>query len=188
MKGFVVAVFMALGAVSVASAADRPYSGLETRAIKALSSAQIDDLRSGRGMGLALAAELNNYPGPRHVLDLSDEIGLSPDQHRRVSDLFEEMATAAKRIGARIVGAEKRLDDLFAHAKADDASIRTHTAEIAALNGQLRYLHLRYHVEVRALMSDRQISRYTALRGYRGDARGGHGTPEGGHHGQGMKH
>lgn len=188
MKRLVVTAAVMLGTAGAAIAADGPYAGLESREIKALSPTQIDDLRAGRGMGLALAAELNNYPGPRHVLDLSDEIGLSPDQHRRILDMFEEMAAGAKRIGARIVGAEKRLDDLFAQAKADDTGIRVHTEEIAALNGQLRYLHLRYHIEVRALMSDRQISRYATLRGYRGDGTGGHRKSGGGHHGRGLKH
>ncbi|WP_112664040.1 hypothetical protein [Microvirga flavescens] len=39
------------------------YAGLETRAVKALSDQQVADLRAGRGMGYALAAELNGYPG-----------------------------------------------------------------------------------------------------------------------------
>lgn len=34
------------------------YSGLEHRAVKALSDQQIADLRAGRGLGLALPAEL----------------------------------------------------------------------------------------------------------------------------------
>jgi hypothetical protein len=37
----------------------QPYAGMQTRPIKALSDQQIADLRAGRGMGLALAAELN---------------------------------------------------------------------------------------------------------------------------------
>ena len=41
-----------------------PYAGLEQRAVKALSEQQIADLRAGRGMGLALPAELNGYPRP----------------------------------------------------------------------------------------------------------------------------
>ena len=46
-----------------------PYAGLETRTIKALSEQQIADLRAGRGMALALAAEVNGYPGPLHVIE-----------------------------------------------------------------------------------------------------------------------
>lgn len=38
-----------------------PYSGMQTREVKALSNQQAADLQAGRGMGLALAAELNGY-------------------------------------------------------------------------------------------------------------------------------
>src|SRR5689334_5411022 len=58
----------------------QPYAGLEQRAVKSLSNEQIDDLKAGRGMGLALAAELNGYPGPLHVLQLADRLELSADQ------------------------------------------------------------------------------------------------------------
>ena len=40
-----------------------PYAGMQQREVKALSEQQIADLKAGRGMGLALAAELNGYPG-----------------------------------------------------------------------------------------------------------------------------
>ena len=54
-----------------------PYAGMQSRAVKALTDQQIADLRAGRGMGLALAAELNGYPGPMHVLELADRLSLS---------------------------------------------------------------------------------------------------------------
>ena len=120
--------------------ADTSYAGLQQRPIKALSAQQIDDLRAGRGMGMALAAELNDYPGPRHVLDLSDKLGLTPAQRKRVSRLF----------------AEKR---------AGGAELWSITAVIARRNGDLRYVHLGYHLSVRGLLSDRQIARYATLRG-----------------------
>jgi hypothetical protein len=44
-----------------------PYAGVENRGLKTLSEQQIEDFRGGRGMGMALAAELNSYPGPAHV-------------------------------------------------------------------------------------------------------------------------
>ncbi len=47
-----------------------PYAGMENRRVKALSDQQIVDLKAGRGMSLALAAELNGYPGPLHALEL----------------------------------------------------------------------------------------------------------------------
>ncbi len=48
--------------------AQTPYSGMQSRSTKALSEQQIADLNAGRGMGLALAAELNGYPGPLQPL------------------------------------------------------------------------------------------------------------------------
>src|SRR5260370_8431196 len=32
----------------------------------------------GRGFGLAFAADQNGYPGPMHVLELKDRLGLTP--------------------------------------------------------------------------------------------------------------
>lgn len=168
-------------------AADAPYAGLQNRPIKALSSQEIGDLRAGRGMGMALAAELNNYPGPRHVLDLSDELGLSPDQKSRVSVLFGEMAARAQALGAQILDAEVRLDRSFAAGDTDETALRSMTADIAGLKGELRYVHLRYHLVVRDLLSKDQIARYNALRGYgsadgsKRPAHGGHGGAHGGH-------
>jgi hypothetical protein len=37
----------------------QPYAGLQERPVEALSKQQVADLMAGRGMGLALAAELN---------------------------------------------------------------------------------------------------------------------------------
>ena len=59
------------------------------RSIKALSEQQVNELGAGRGMGLALAAELNGYPGPSHVLELADKLELSADQRAKVQRLFE---------------------------------------------------------------------------------------------------
>ena len=38
---------------------------------------------AGAGMGYAKAAELNSYPGPMHVLELADRLGLTPDQQTK---------------------------------------------------------------------------------------------------------
>src|ERR1043166_1905183 len=43
-----------------------PYAGQQSREIKSLSDQEIDGLKNARGLGLAKAAELNGYPGPRH--------------------------------------------------------------------------------------------------------------------------
>jgi hypothetical protein len=59
--------------------AQSPYAVQESHEIKALSPHEISDLLAGNGMGLAKAAELNRYPGPRHVPELAAQLQLTAD-------------------------------------------------------------------------------------------------------------
>ena len=62
---------------------------------------QVSDLRAGRGMGLALAAELNGYPGPSHVLVFADQLRLSSEQRTKVQEMFAAMKSETTPIGDR---------------------------------------------------------------------------------------
>ncbi len=152
-------------------AAPSPYSGEESRAIKALSDADVKAYLEGTGMGLARPAELNQYPGPRHVLDNAEALRLSETQRTGIEASFREMKAEAVALGQQIVEAERRLDALFAERTASQPAVSQLTREIAELQGQLRAVHLRAHVGVRALLTPEQIEQYVALRGY---AHGGH--------------
>ena len=162
--------------VAATPAAPSSYSGEESRAIKALSDAEVKAYQEGTGMGLAKPAELNQYPGPRHVLDNAEALQLSPAQRARVEASFREMKAEAVTLGQQIVEAENRLDALFAERTASPASVSQLTRQIAELQGQLRAVHLRAHVQVRALLTPEQVEQYAALRGYAG---GGHAAHAG---------
>ena len=79
-----------------------PYVGEELRPIKSLSENEIQSLRNGDGMGFAKVAELNHFPGPRHVLEISEELGLSSSQRAATEILFEEMRRNAVALGEQI--------------------------------------------------------------------------------------
>jgi hypothetical protein len=98
-KFFFIFVMTAVSSVAFGQG-HHPYAGLEQRAVKALSEQQIADLRAGRGMGLALPAELNGYPGPSHVLENADALGLSAEQRERTKGLFEAMKAEAVPVGS----------------------------------------------------------------------------------------
>ena len=70
-------------------ASDHSYAGMQTREVKALSREEMADLTAGRGMGLALAAEFNGYPGPRHMLDLASQLSLTDEQRTGIQQLFD---------------------------------------------------------------------------------------------------
>src|SRR5215207_1242204 len=126
--------------------AQTPYAGMQARPIKALSDQQIADLKAGRGMGLALAAELNGYPGPLHVLEHADALALSPAQRERTKALFETMKAEAMPLGERLIEEETALDRLFATKTAGPSSLDAATRAIGATQGELRAAHLRYHL------------------------------------------
>jgi len=118
-----------LAAIPVAASAHAdapasPYAGQQARSIKALSPEDIDELRNGAGMGLAKAAELNGYPGPLHVLALTTELRLTPDQVRQVTDIRERMSAAAKPLGGEIIDREQELDRLFAQGQITPGRLR----------------------------------------------------------------
>ena len=66
-KWFLIATLFICTAVASAAEISSPYAGQETREIKALSRDEINGYLSGDGMAFAKAAELNHYPGPKHV-------------------------------------------------------------------------------------------------------------------------
>ena len=158
---------LALAVVASAQEAKpQGYAGEERREIKSLSAAEIEQLLSGQGMGLAKAAELNHYPGPRHVLDLAARLQLTPEQRDATQATFDRMRLEAVRLGRQIVEREREFDTMFAKGEIDAGKLRVATAEIARLQGELRAAHLAAHLEMRRILSPAQIKRYDELRGY----------------------
>jgi hypothetical protein len=143
-----------------------PYAGFERREIKALSEQQIADLKAGRGMGLALAAELNGYPGPIHVLELADRLGLDGKQRTQVRELTDAMKAETIPLGGRLIDQEAELDDLFATRQVTPTRLAKATDALGRTQGMLRAAHLKYHLTTAALLSEEQIRRYGELRGY----------------------
>jgi hypothetical protein len=144
-----------------------PYAGMHNHAVKALSDQQLDDLRSGRGMGLALAAELNGYPGPMHVIELADQLHLTTEQRRRMRELFEQMKAEAVAAGDRLIEHEQKLDQAFARGQIDASILAGLTSQIGASQGELRAVHLKYHLVTAGLLTQHQRESYASLRGYR---------------------
>ena len=114
----------------------QPYAGFQMRHIKALSDQQIADLRAGRGMGLALAAELNGYPGPAHVLQFADPMGLTEAQRTKVQALFDAMKAETVPLGHKLIAEEADLDRQFAGKTITEASLASAIQAIAKHAGR----------------------------------------------------
>lgn len=173
-----VALLSALAFTHIVSAVQPgPYAGLEQRDIKALSSEEIQSYQTGKGAGLAKAAELNHYPGPAHVLELADALKLSDDQKTRTKAIFDVMQREAIRHGTMLIEKERELDRQFAAGTITSDSLRVALAQIGNLQAEIRRTHLQAHLEQKAILTREQIARYDQLRGYnsgRGSEHGGH--------------
>ena len=144
-----------------------PYVNQLDSSVKGLSAKEVDDLLNGRGMGFARMAELNNYPGPKHLLELSNELSLSKVQLEVIEAVFKNMQAKAKLLGKNIVELELALSEDFVKREIDAVSLEKQTVELARLYGKLRATHLTAHLEVTPLLSDEQIQHYNFLRGYK---------------------
>jgi Spy/CpxP family protein refolding chaperone len=156
-----------------------PYTGQESRDIKALSPEEVQSYLAGKGMGFAKAAELNGFPGPAHVLELAAPLGLTAEQRSRTQALFASMESRAQALGRALVEEERKLDRLFATKAVTAETLRTSLGEIASLQAQLRATHLEAHLAQVEILTPDQSARYAKLRGYEG---------AGGHSGAGQQH
>ncbi|MET0342678.1 MAG: hypothetical protein ABW252_16855 [Polyangiales bacterium] len=155
-----------------------PYVDQVDSPIRGLSAQEIDDLRNGRGMGLARAAELNGHPGPRHVLELRRELGVDDALAARIEAIVARMSSEARALGATLLTQEAALSQSFATGSVSAASLAAETEALGVAYGKLRALHLAAHLETRALLTPTQVARYAVLRGYTQPA-----TPTGVHAG-----
>jgi Spy/CpxP family protein refolding chaperone len=143
-----------------------PYAGEEARQIKSLTEGELRAYLEGRGMGLAKPAELNSYPGPMHVLELAEQLQLSDSQKRETERAFQQMRSKAIELGKIMVKREGELNRLFSEKRVNSANLQAKVAQIAKIQGELRMVHLRAHLEMRRLLSAEQIKKYDELRGY----------------------
>jgi Spy/CpxP family protein refolding chaperone len=170
-----IAATISLIVLTGSAMSEQPYAGLQNRPIKTLSDQQIADLNAGRGMGLALAAELNGYPGPIHAIELAGQLRLSPDQLSKLKSLFEAMKAETIPLGSTLISQERELNDGFANHTITPTSLQTATIGIGTTQAALRAAHLKYHLSTADILTPEQVARYNELRGYQSDETPAHG-------------
>jgi Spy/CpxP family protein refolding chaperone len=142
------------------------YIGQEKRQIKTLSNDDIYDLQNGNGWGLAKAAELNGVPGPKHLLEMQEEIKLTEEQINRIEKIYSSMKAQAIPLGKGFIEAEWALNLAFKNREINDLTLSNLLEKIASIRKQLRYIHLAAHLQSIPVLKEEQISLYNELRGY----------------------
>jgi len=143
-----------------------PYAGQQSRTITSLSADDQQALSKGEGWGLAKPAELNGVPGPAHLLELGNEIGLSAEQTEELQKLFRDMKAQAIALGNEYMAAEQALDDYFRNGELNDRALRQAVDQAEQARANLRFLHLSYHHRTLDVITPEQVQKYNQLRGY----------------------
>lgn len=162
-------VLLLAGCQAQNHAGHSPYAGQENQTLKALSDEEVQGYLEGAGLGFAKVAELNGYPGPLHVLELADPLGLTPEQRTQTQALFDAMNAEARALGQQVIDGETQLEQAFAAETVTNEALAPLVAQVAAYRGQLRLAHLRAHLQMKALLTQHQQGQYQQLRGYTAD-------------------
>ena len=144
-----------------------PYVEQLDSSVRGLSDEEVSELLNGKGAGYARMAELNGYPGPRHILDLRSQLNLSTQQTKEIQAVFEQMQSRAKSLGQIIIAKEQQLSDAFASGSINSTELEKDTNQLGQLYGKLRKTHLQAHLSVTPLLSSEQIQKYNEIRGYK---------------------
>ena len=112
----------------------RPMPGCRRAASKRCRTAGSAICRPGAGWSLALAAELNGYPGPLHVLELADRLGLSRGAARQSrSSCLNSMKAEAVSLGSKLIEQEAgELDRQFSGRTIAPESLQEHDGAICS--------------------------------------------------------
>ena len=149
------------------SGAPTPYAGHDAREISAFSDDEVRQHREGRGLGYARPGEVNGYPGPMHILELGNGLGLTPEQRAAITAVFERMAARAKLAGAAYMDAEKALDSAFKSGTADAPTVARLVRDADLKRAEFRLSHLDAHLEAAPILTAEQRQKYAELRGYK---------------------
>jgi hypothetical protein len=119
-------------------------------------------------VGQARVAEVQGYPGPRHVLEAwaAGQLPLTDAQVAEVRRIAAAMTAEARRTGDLVLDAERELARAFGDGAIDEAGVGEQVQRVARLRGELRAVHLRAHLATRAVLDAGQLARYAQLRGY----------------------
>lgn len=121
--------------------------------------------------GMALVAELNSHPGPRHVLDTANagELELTDKQYGQIQTIFDEMRSESIELGKQIIDIEREMDDAFENGTMTEHELQKKVSKSAELYGKLRLTHLKSHLSMMEILTPPQVEQYDQLRGYTSD-------------------
>ena len=166
--GITVGMMISGNAGTTAKATPTPsaYVSLLDSEIRGLDQDTIEGYLTGKGLGQALPAELNGYPGPRHTIDMAEELELTEEQLAGVQTLFDDMQSAVIPLGEQYLEVVTELELAFREGTITEEYLQNLLEKITSIEAQMRYVHLSTHLATIDILNQDQIMQYNMMRGY----------------------
>lgn len=151
-------LFLIPGLLIINNAVLAAEENIEISPNSTLSIKEVDAYLTGKSLDFAKTAEIHHYPSPKQVLKLENQLSLAKPQINRTIMLNKLMRKYTIKAGREIVIKERQLYKLFAEEPVNLEEVEKLVKEIAALKGEIRFIHLKTNVSQKALLNEYQVS------------------------------
>jgi Spy/CpxP family protein refolding chaperone len=130
-----------------------------------VSEQEKEALLKGAGLGAGMIAMMNGYPGPKHVLEMGDELGLTAEQRESIGKTYGKVKAESVEFGTELVEKDEKLTALFASGSVSTGEVEKLSREIGELQGRVRAAHLNAHVETYDALTPAQREQLSSMQG-----------------------
>jgi Spy/CpxP family protein refolding chaperone len=136
--------------------------------LSGISEGEKEALLKGSGLGAGMIAMMNGYPGPKHVLEMGDELELTAEQREKIGTLFAARKASFVEMGRELVEKDEKLTAMFASGSVNTKDVEKLSTEIGELQGRLRAGHLNAHVLTWEALTPAQRDKLASMQGMHG--------------------
>ena len=128
-----------------------------------ISEQEKEMLLKGGGLGAGMIAMMNGYPGPKHVLEMGDELELTAAQRESIGTIYGKAKAESVQLGTELVEKDEALAALFTSGSVSTKDVEKRSREIGELQGRLRAAHLNAHVQTHAELTPAQRAKLPTM-------------------------
>ena len=130
-----------------------------------VSEQEKEALLKGAGLGAGMIAMMNGYPGPKHVLEMGDELELTAEQRESIGTIYGNVKAKSVELGTELVEKDEALAALFTSGSVSTGDVEKLAREIGELQGRVRAEHLNAHVETFDALTPAQREQLSSMQG-----------------------
>lgn len=131
--------------------------------LSGVSEQEKEMLLKGGGLGAGMIAMMNGYPGPKHVLEMGDELELTAAQRESIGTIYGKVKAESVKLGTELVEKDEALAALFTSGSVSTKDVEKRSREIGELQGRLRAAHLNAHVQTHAELTPAQLAKLPTM-------------------------